>query len=89
MANTNPKLFSLLSPNLDDGYIPSNPVDTNREIPKKMDIFYRTEEDFVPEGKTLSSLTAAETKLVKKKYRFDPFKPGIYQGITGFGKMIN
>ena len=52
-------------------------------IPKEMDIFYRTESEFLPEGKTFESLTPEERKSLKNRYRFDPLRPGMYQAITG------
>ena len=63
-------------------------VSLSSEIPKEMDIFYRTIEAFLPEGKTLEDLTPEELNKVKSQYRFDPMRPGIYQGISGFGNMI-
>jgi hypothetical protein len=65
-----------------------NTVDTGAEIPKELDIFYRQESAFLPEGKTFKDLTDDELKKLKAQYRFDHFVPGIYQGITGVGKMI-
>ena len=64
-------------------------VATNAEIPKELDIFYRTLDDFLPPGKTFKELTKEEKEVVASRYRFDPYKPGMYQTITGFGKMIN
>ena len=67
---------------------PDAPIQTGQEIPKDLDIFFRSEEQFIPAGKTFDELTAEEQALVKAKYRFDCLKPGIYQGITGMGNMI-
>ena len=52
-------------------------------IPYELDIFYRSFESFLPEGKTFDDLTEEEKKSVKNQYRFSPLRPGIYQGITG------
>ena len=64
------------------------PVTTGSEIPKDMDIFYRTESQFLPEGKTFADLTKEEQEELRCKFRFDPLKPGCYQGVTATGKMI-
>ena len=69
------------------GHQDSQKVDTNSEIPKEMDIFQRTEESFLPEGRTFEDLTEKELRELKNKYRFRYFKPGKYQGITGIGPM--
>ena len=67
-----------------DPLYPAQPtVNTNQDIPKEMDIFFRSEASFLPTGKTFNDLTPEELELVKNQYRFSPFKPGIYQGITG------
>lgn len=67
---------------------PENPLETGKDIPKDLDIFFRSEEDFLPKGKTFDDLTAEELEQVRREYRFSPYKPGIYQGITGLGKMM-
>lgn len=67
---------------------PPPPVDMGSEVPKDMDIFFRSIEAFIPEGKTLEDLTPEELNKVKNQFRFDYFKPGVYQGITGLGGMI-
>lgn len=64
-------------------------VGTYDEVPKEMNIFFRSERDFVPEGKEIKSLNKKELELLRCKYRFDYYVPGQYQGITGFGNMIN
>ena len=64
------------------------PIQTGTEVPKELDIFCRTEYDFIPPGKTFDDLTDEEKQALKDKYRFDPLKPGIYQGITGKSGMI-
>ena len=65
-----------------------NPDDTvakqSSDVPKEFDIFYRTESEFLPGGKTFADLTPEEREKVRNQYRFDPLKPGCYQGITGF-----
>ena len=58
------------------------------EIPDEMNIFFRDIDSFIPEGKTFDELTDDEKSKVQNRYRFDPLRPGIYQGITGFGNMI-
>ena len=58
------------------------------EIPKAMDIFFRAESSFLPEGKTFKTLTEEESLLLKSRYRFSPYRPGTYQGITGIGAMV-
>ena len=58
-------------------------VANNQDLPKELDIFFRGESNFLPPGKTLEDLTPEELELLKNRYRFDPFRPGIYQGITG------
>ena len=60
-----------------------SPIYNVQDIPKEMDIFFNSEEDFLPPGKTLKDLTPDELRLLKSQYRFSPFKPGVYQGITG------
>ena len=62
-----------------------NAIDIPSNVPKELAVYCRTEEQFLPLGKTWSDLTPEEMELAKKRYRFDPFKPGIYQGITGYG----
>ena len=58
-------------------------------VPKELDILFYVEESFMPEGKTLDQLTDEEKAEMKRKYRFDPMKPGRYQEITGYGRFIN
>ena len=67
---------------------PDNPAVFNYQvIPDNLDIYWRTIYAFVPEGKTLEELTPEERKEVDEMYRFSPGIPGIYQGITGFGRI--
>ena len=61
-------------------------VSVNDEIPRnELDLFFRDEAQFLPPGKTWSDLSPEELKIVRDRYRFDPLKPGMYQGITGIG----
>lgn len=62
-------------------------IPNNQDLPKEMDIFYKAEVDFLPPGKTLKDLTPEELALLQSQYRFSPYRPGMYQGITGFGCM--
>jgi len=87
-----PRLYNSLQANLDcNADAPPSPkISTGQDIPKdEMDIFYRNIEAFIPEGKTWDQLTPKEQKKAIDQYRFDPMRPGCYQGITGYGKMIN
>jgi hypothetical protein len=63
--------------------VPKRVVDAGDEIPDSMDIFQRSEADFLPEGKTLEELTPEELRHLKMQYRYDFYRPGTYQGITG------
>jgi len=58
-------------------------VFNSQVIPDELEIYYRNERYFLPEGKDFSDLTPEELKEVKNKYRFSPLRPGVYQGITG------
>jgi hypothetical protein len=72
-------------------FLPFNPpkvvstpqVDTGDEIPEELDIFFRDERTFLPEGKDFKDLTKEERKTLRNQFRFSYLKPGIYQGITG------
>jgi len=66
---------------------PNTGIPNNQDVPKELDIFYRNESFFLPEGKTFDDLTELERKELRRRYRFDPLRPGIYQGITGIGGM--
>ena len=68
-----------INPVRDDDNTTFNPED----IPKEMDIFFRSEASFLPKGRTFADLTPEESELLKERYRFSPLRPGIYQGITG------
>jgi len=52
-------------------------------IPKEDEIYWRDERYWLPEGKDFDDLTKEEKEELKNKYRFDPLRPGRYQGITG------
>jgi len=52
-------------------------------IPNEMEIYWRDEKYFLPDGKNFADLTEEELKALKNKYRFSPLRPGVYQGITG------
>lgn len=74
-----------------ESFIPASEpgISPNQDIPKnEMDIFYRVESEFLPEGKTWDDLTDKEKAELKSKYRFDPLRPGTYQGITGLENMM-
>jgi len=58
------------------------------DVPKEFDIFWRDYASFLPPGKTIAELTDAERKAIGDMYRFTPYRPGIYQGITGMGPMV-
>ena len=64
-------------------------ISTSQDIPKEMDIFCRFENAFFDPNKTFDELSLEEQEMVRLRYRFDPFKPGIYQGITGIVKGAN
>lgn len=53
------------------------------DIPKELEIYARTEASFLPSGKTFEELTKEELEELKSRYRFSPFRPGLYQTITG------
>ena len=56
-----------------------------KTIPYELNIFLNTEAYFLPEGKTFADLTPEELEVLRGQYRFSPFRPGMYQGITGIG----
>ena len=57
-------------------------------IPKSMNIYYRSERSFLPEGKDFDDLTEDELARVRTRYRFSPLRPGMYQAITGIGGQV-
>jgi hypothetical protein len=61
----------------------SDPIFNVESIPKEMDIYFKSEQSFLPDGKTFSELTPEEEARLRSQYRFSPFKPGIYQTLTG------
>ena len=63
-------------------------LETNKNLPKELEIFYQTIQSFIPEGKTWNDLTKDEQEEVKNKYRFAPLKPGQYQNLSGFSTMM-
>ena len=71
-----------------DDHSPKKPsVPNNQDIPKdELDILYRTIQAFIPAGKTWEQCTPEEQKKAMDQYRFDPMRPGVYQGITGLGR---
>lgn len=62
---------------------PPESVPNNQDIPKEMDIFFKSEASFLPNGKTYNDLTPEEYKALQEQYRFSPFRPGMYQSISG------
>ena len=70
-------------------FVPPKPVYLGDEIPEEMDLFFRSIENFFPEGKTsIDQLTPEELAKVHDQYRFDPVKPGIYQTMTGYANSF-
>ena len=63
------------------------PIYNVEEVPKEFDIFYNSEVDFLPDGKTFADLTPEEEKRLRSQYRFSPYRPGIYQSMTGMAGM--
>jgi hypothetical protein len=78
-------MFNLAPASL-DLTTPQSAIPNFDDVPKEMDIFFKTEAAFLPDGKTFGQLTPEEADLVKEKYRFSPYVPGIYQGITWRGQ---
>ena len=80
-------------------YVPRTPSDEEAavfkagSIPDELDIFFRDESYFLPEGKTFDDLTDEELAHLRNQYRFSALRPGVYQGITGrngkHGSMLN
>jgi hypothetical protein len=64
-------------------YPKEDPTFNPEIIPKDLDIFFRNEASFLPEGKTLADLTPEEKAEMQGRYRFDPLRPGIPQSISG------
>ena len=61
------------------------PIGNGQDLPKDLDIFYKDESEFLPEGKTFADLTPEEARIVQNKYRFSCLRPGMYQAISGMG----
>ena len=75
--------------NIDNATLSSvEKIDTYDGVPKEFNIFYRSENQFLPPGKTFDDLTEEEKIEVQAKYRFDPYRPGLYQSITGYGTFL-
>ena len=66
----------------------SEPIFNPQEIPKEMEIYMKSETSFLPPGKKLEDLTPEELTLLQNQYKFSPFRPGIYQGITAKGNVL-
>ena len=58
------------------------------EVSEDNDIFFWIENHFLPEGKTFDDLTDTEKEELRQKYRFDPYRPGIYKGIRYMAPII-
>ena len=68
------------------GQSPSDaPIYNVEEVPKELDIFFKSEASFLPEGKDFKDLTPEEEKRLRSQYRFSPLRPGLYQTLTGMG----
>jgi len=73
-----------------EGVAPGEPkVDTYDDVSHSMDVFQRTEEQFLPPGKDFEDLTEKELLHLKHQYRYDYYKPGVYQAITWLRKHRN
>jgi len=67
--------------NIDGPYeIPNNADIANN----RLDVYYRSINDFIPPGKTWETMTPEEIEKVQAQYRFDYMRPSQYQAITGF-----
>jgi len=64
---------------------PPDPIFNPQVIPKELEIYYQSEADFLPPGKTFADLTPEEAKMLQSQYRFSPYRPGYYQTLSGFG----
>ena len=62
---------------------PQDPVLNVETVPKEFDIFFKSEDQFLPEGKDFKDLTPEEEQRLRSQYRFSPLRPGEYQSITG------
>lgn len=61
---------------------------SNDDVPDELNIFFRNEAFFLPDGKTWDDLSDGEKKIARDRYRFDPMRPGMNQTLSGFGGMI-
>lgn len=61
------------------------PIYNVDDVPKELDIFFKSEASFLPEGKDFKDLTPEEEKTLRSQYRFSPLRPGLYQTLTGMG----
>jgi len=68
---------------VDDDHNETDPIFNVEVIPYELNLFFRSEVSFLPPNKTFEDLTPKELQRLKGQYRFSPFRPGIYQGITG------
>lgn len=66
---------------------PEEALDLASDIPEEFDIFFRSESSFLPDGKSFRDLSREELEHLKVRYRFDPLKPGVYQGLTWIGDV--
>jgi hypothetical protein len=61
----------------------ARPVEIYDDIPDSLDVYQRTEANFLPDGKDdFGDLTEEELIHLQRQYRFDHYRPGQYQGIT-------
>ena len=65
-----------------------NTVFNVEQIPKELEVYWSSETSFLPDGKTFDDLTSEEKAKLRSQYRFSPYRPGLYQTITGYGKMV-
>ena len=63
-------------------------VSTMDEVSKDLDIFFWNEVYFMPEGKSFETLTDEERHEVRQRYRFDPYRPGVYHGNEYNGAIV-
>lgn len=63
--------------------------ETYMNSPKSLDIYYSSEASFLPPGRSWSSLTNEEKRLLEARYRFGPLRPGLYQVITGMRNALD
>ena len=61
-------------------------LNVGKDVPKELAIYGLQPKDFLPKGKTFDDLTPEERQTLINQYRFSPFKPGLYQQITGYSR---